>query len=196
MSLYLLGASGHAKVVLDIAEKAGIKVEGLYDSDHYITELKLHEVRHTSEITDSDELIISIGDNHTRKVLTQKFKKNRYGLLVHPTAIVNSDVSFGDGTVIMAGTVINSDSKIGNHCIINTAASVDHDCDIADYVHIAPNSTLCGGVDVGEGTLIGAGAVILPNIKIGSWVKIGAGSVVISDVENGQTVAGNPAKLL
>ncbi|MEM6735094.1 MAG: acetyltransferase [Bacteroidota bacterium] len=196
MSLHFIGASGHAKVILDIAEQAGIEVNGLYDKDENVTDLRGYTVRSEMHISASDELIISIGDNHIRKTLSHKFDKNRYGLLIHPMATVNSRVSLGGGTVVMAGTVINSDTVIGNHCIVNTAASVDHDCNIADYVHIAPNSTLCGGVDVGEGTLIGAGAVILPNIKIGSWVKIGAGSVVISDVETGQTVVGNPAKLL
>ena len=196
MSLYLIGASGHAKVILDIAEQGSVDVIGLYDKDENITELKGFRVRPEKYISNSDELIISIGDNHIRKKLSLKFKNNRYSLLVHPKAIVNSNVSFGNGTVVMAGTVINSDTKIGDHCIINTASSVDHDCSIADYVHIAPNSTLCGGVVIGEGTLIGAGAVILPNIKIGSWAKIGAGSVVTGDVAAGQTVVGNPAKVV
>ena len=195
MSLHLIGASGHAKVILNIAEQAGIEVNGLYDKDKSITHLKEHIVRPETHISDSDELIISIGDNHIRKNLSLKFNKNRYGLLIHPKAVVDSSVFFGNGTVVMAGAIINNDAKIGDHCIINTAASVDHDCNIANYVHIAPNSTLCGGIVVGEGALIGAGAVILPNIKIGSWAKIGAGSVVISDVEAGQTVVGNPGKV-
>ncbi|MEM9679093.1 MAG: acetyltransferase, partial [Bacteroidota bacterium] len=117
MSLHFIGASGHAKVILDIAEQAGMEVNGLYDKDENITDLRGYTVRSEIHISASDELIISIGDNRIRKTLSHKFDKNRYGLLIHPMATVNSRVSLGHGTVVMAGTVINSDTVIGNHCI-------------------------------------------------------------------------------
>lgn len=196
MSYHLLGASGHAKVIMDIAQLCHITIVGLYDKDEEIIELKGLKVSPESLVRPTDSLLISIGNNKIRKELSEKFSSNSFFSLRHPSTIIDNMVEIGVGSVIMAGVVINSDTKIGRHCIINTSASVDHDCAIGDFVHVAPNATLCGGISIGEGTLVGAGAVILPNIEVGNWVKIGGGSVITRNVADGQTVVGNPARVM
>lgn len=82
-------------------------------------------------------LIISIGNNHTRKKIAGKFPV-RYNIAKDPAAIIAATVRIGEGTVIMQNAVIQACTQIGKHCIINTAASIDHNCIIEDYVHISP----------------------------------------------------------
>lgn len=48
---------------------------------------------------------------------------------------------------------------------------------------------------IGRGAIIGSNATLFP-INIGENAVIGAGAVVTKDVPAGQTVVGNPAKLL
>ena len=195
--MILYGASGHAKVIIDILEKSKEKVTLLVDKDPGIKELMGYPVVHESEFhfDGTEELIISIGDNHIRKKLAEKLGCD-FGWAIHPTAILGDDVSIGKGTVVMAGTVINSSAVIGDHVIVNTCASIDHDCVVGDYAHVSPHATLCGTVNVGEGTQVGAGATVIPNINIGKWVVIGAGTVVIADVPDYAVVVGNPGKVI
>ncbi|MEQ8924200.1 MAG: acetyltransferase [Fulvivirga sp.] len=193
--MYLIGASGHAKVVIDILEKCNVQVLGAFDDDPSKTSIMSIPVLGVTQESNgtSSPCIITIGNNKIRKNLSAKLNIS-YSKAVHPSAIISKGVEIELGTVIMASAVVNADTKIGRHVIVNTSASIDHDCVIGDYVHIAPNATLTGGVKVGEGAFIGAGAVILPGIMIGEWAIIGAGAVVKNNVLSNAKVVGIPAK--
>lgn len=196
--MFLFGASGHAKVVIEIAESLNLTIEGLFDDNKSIKSLLNYTVSHSGLINSylSKEFLISIGNNRIRKEICNKFKFNFIKSLIHPRACLSSRSIIDYGTVIMGNSIINSGSRIGKHVIINTSASIDHDCIISDFVHISPNATLTGGISVGEGTHIGAGATIIPNLKIGSWSTIGAGAVVIRDVPDNAVVVGNPGRVI
>ncbi len=193
MNLY--GASGHAKVIIDILKRSNIEISKIYDDDINIKKILGFDVTSLKKLDNNDLFIISIGNNKIRKSISQKLNAE-YGKAIHPGSIIDPTVTIQDGTVVMAGTVINSSVEIGKHCIINTSASIDHDCILENFVHISPNATLCGGVKVGEGTQIGAGAVIIPGVIVGKWCTIGAGAVIIKDVPNGVTVVGNPGRIV
>ena len=195
--MILFGASGHAKVVIDILEKLNVQIEYLVDANSEIDNLMGYEVIHDSkyEAKTKDQLIICIGNNQIRRKLVTQLS-SQFGRAIHPSARLSNAASVGEGSVVMALSVINSSTSVGNHCIINTSASVDHDCLLEDYVHISPNATLCGNVKVGEGTQIGAGATVLPNINIGKWSMIGAGAIIVNDVPDYATVVGNPGKVI
>jgi len=188
--MYLFGASGHGKVIIENLLSQGLSVDGIFDDNFTKKELLGYEVFHASEITEDimiSEFVISIGDNEIRSKIAERLK-GKYGNAIHNTAIISETLKMGVGNAIMAGAIINADTSIGNHIIINTSASIDHDCQLDNFIHIAPNATLCGGVKVGEKTLIGAGAVVLPNITIGTQCTIGAGAVVAKDVPDGATM--------
>ena len=197
--MYLFGASGHAKVIIDSLKASGKQVSGLFDDNPDVKELLEYNVfgPFTQIRLGDEELIISVGVNHVRKKIVDKLPVNiRYGNAIHPSAIISAYAALGEGTVVMQGAVIQSSVSIGKHCIINTTASVDHDCLLEDYVHISPNATLCGAVSVGEGSQVGAGAVVIPGIKIGKWSLVAAGAVVMKDVPDNVLVLGNPARVV
>ena len=190
--MYLYGASGHAKVIIDILMELGASVDALFDDDSSINELMSIPVKH--EWHGESPLIVSIGNNYTRKQIVDRLNCE-FASITHPTAVVSPKSSVGIGTVIMQGAIVQSGAKIGKHCILNTGASVDHECVIEDFVHVSPQATLCGNVHVGEGAWIGAAAVVIPGVKIGKWSTIGAGSVVVSDVPDGAVAYGNPCRI-
>ncbi len=195
--MYLFGASGHGKVIVDILLSNNVQVIGFYDEDEAKKELwGIPVIGKTRDFkSNNTNCIVAIGDNATRKKVVDLISAN-FGQAIHRSAIVGSHVQIGAGTVIMPGAVINADTKVGEHVVINTSASVDHDCKIDDFVHIAPNSSICGGVNIGEGTLIGAGATIIPLINIGKWCVIGAGTVITKDIPDYSVVVGNPGKII
>lgn len=190
-TINLFGASGHAKVIMDIIEAQGDNVGVLYDDMPHYTSIHKKKVLDPQNTNVVGPIIVSIGANKLRKSVTDRFNIP-YAQAIHPNSIVSSKASIGDGSVVMPGAIIQSDTTIGNHCIINTAASIDHECKIGDYVHISPHATLCGNVHIGDGTWIGAGTTIIPGIKIGRWCTVGAGSVVLKDIPDGAIAYGNP----
>ena len=194
--IYLYGAGGHAKVIAGILECCSKNVAGIFDDDPEKTIWDFTNLKFPGPFNFLlDELIVSIGNNLTRKKIADMINANYY-TAIHPSAIISSYSAIKEGSVVMGGALINADSHIGKHCIINSHASIDHDCILEDYVHVSPNATLCGGIFVGECTSIGAGAVIIPNKHIGYNVTIGAGAVVISDIADNSIVVGNPARII
>ena len=193
-TINLFGASGHAKVIMDIISAQGDYVGCLYDDAPRFTEIHGVPVYKTIDVNISGPLIISIGSNNIRKMIAERYPIE-YAKAIHPLATVSPSAMVEEGSVVMQGAIIQSDAHIGRHCIINTGASVDHECQISDYVHISPHATLCGNVHVGESSWIGAGTTVIPGVKIGRGCIIGAGSVVIRDIPDGATAYGNPCKI-
>lgn len=192
--MYLYGASGHAKVVMDILVASGEPVYGLVDDNPEVNELAGYQVYHQFE--GFSPFIVSIGSNAIRKKVVEKLGNTSYGKAIHPSAILSPSALVNEGTVVMQGAIIQADTRIGRHCIINTGASVDHECVIGDFAHISPHSTLCGNVHVGEGSWIGAGTTVIPGVKIGKWCVVGAGSVVAKDIPDGVLAVGNRCKII
>ena len=198
--MYLFGASGHGKVVIDIV-KSSIKdfeIEAVYDDNPKVKTIADLPVFKT-DVTILDDIsllwLISVGNNKFRKIVSEKIK-GKFLQAIHHRAVIGMSSEIGEGTVVMANAVINSNAKIGKHCVINSGAIVEHDCVIDDFSHISPNSALAGGVIIGEGTHIGIGACVIQGIKIGKWCTIGAGTVVIKDIPDGATVVGNPGRII
>ena len=195
--MYLYGASGHAKVIIEILENSGIQVDGLFDDNPEIKELFNYPCTlFDRTLMKINRIIVSIGDNKTRKSIVDKIGKLGFGVAVDVKSSVSRRALIGAGTVIMPGATINSGTNIGEHVIINTNACVDHDCILENFVHVSPGSSISGGVFIGEGTHIGTGASVIQNIKIGKWSIIGAGCIVVKDVPDFVVVVGNPGKVI
>ena len=191
--MYLFGASGHAKVILDILEQLGEKIDGVMDDNKSLEDFM--GAPFMLEKEEISPLFISIGSNDLRKAVAERLEKKHnvvFGTIIHPSAIVSKRAVVGVGTVVMPTSVVQTGSVVGKHCIINTGAILEHECVVEDYAHISPNATLCGNVTVGEGSWIGAGATIIQGVKIGKWCIIGAGSVVTKDIPDGYVAYGVP----
>ena len=195
-SLIIIGASGHGKVVADIAKLVGYADIIFLDNNTEIKECAGYPILGSdARLKDFEgDVFIAVGASKARKTLMERYADRTYPTLVHPNAVIAEGVTIGDGSVVMAGAIINPSSIIGRGCIVNTSSSIDHDCVVGDYSHIAVGAHLCGTVEVGENCWIGAGAVVSNNIAIESDATIGAGAVVIRDVKEKSTVVGNPAK--
>lgn len=190
--LIIIGASGHGKVVADIALLNGYHSIHFLDDDESIKECGGFPVVGKSSdalLMDGDK-IVAIGNSEIRQRIQAELDPVT---LIHPNAVIGRNVQIGKGTVIMAGVIINPDTKIGNGCIINTGSSVDHDCELGDYVHISVGAHICGGVSIGEKTWIGAGAIVNNYHSICGGCMIGSGSVVVKDIIDAGTYIGVPA---
>ncbi len=205
----IVGSSGHAKVVIDIFEKAGeYEILGLIDSFRPAGEKTCGYkilgsegiapilLRETPEV----EFFVAIGENFSRAEIIRKLEeldpKIKFAKAVHPSAQIGRDVTIGRGSAVMAGAVINAGANIGDFAIINTKASLDHDCELGEYSSVAPGATLGGNVKVGEYSAVSIGATVLQKTAIGEHSVIGAGAVLTKDCGSQEILYGIPAKFV
>jgi sugar O-acyltransferase (sialic acid O-acetyltransferase NeuD family) len=196
--LFILGAGGHAKVVISTARAAGYGALACRDDAPGAVGRLVLGVPITgglAEILDDPAAlaVLAIGGNRARARLAAG-ARCQFVTLVHPRATVDPSAALGEGTVVFAGAVIQPDARLGRQVIVNTAASIDHDCVIGDHAHLAPGVHLCGGVEVGEGALLGVGVSAIPLVRIGAWTTVGAGAAVVRDLPADVTAAGVPAR--
>lgn len=195
MRVIVIGAGGHAKVVVDAIEAAGDEVMAVVDETGHAESLLSYTVSAQAP-ADADGFVIAIGHNALRKARFEHY--NALGIapvpVVHPSATIAEGVVIGAGSVVFAGVVVNRDARIGENVILNTGCTVDHDCVIGDHAHIAPGANLCGAVTIGEGALVGVGACAVPGTSIGAWATVGAGAAVVDAIPDGVTAVGVPAR--
>lgn len=191
--LIIVGASGHGKVIADMALRNGYTDIVFLDDNPDIRECAgFPVIGRTADITKLDgDKIVAIGNPVVRERIQSTIQTVT---LVHPDAAISRRVTLGEGTVVMAGAVVNSDAVIGKGCIINTGASVDHDCKLANFVHISVGAHVAGTCRIGQRTWIGVGATVSNNITVCGDCMIGAGSVVVRDIVEPGTYVGCPAK--
>lgn len=207
LPIILLGAGGHAKVVLDMLRQLKRSVLGVCDptlddidattwrglpvlgDDSVVFTYRSTEVQLANGIG-------SLPDSNLRHYLHENFtaKGYHFSTLIHPMALIGDGVILGQGAQVMAGAIIQTDTQVGDNVIINTGARIDHDCRLGDHVHVAPGAILSGGVNVGDYCQIGAGAALIQNVTLGRTVIIGAGTTVLSDVPTGHLQTGQPPR--
>ncbi|PYV16464.1 MAG: transferase [Acidobacteria bacterium] len=196
---YVIGAGGHAKVVIVTLKEAGYTVKAAFDDDSQkwgkdLLGIPVVGPPSQLESLSDPQAVIALGENTLRKTFAGRFRHVKWLTAVHRTAYVHPTVELGPGTVVFAGAVVQPDARIGSHCIINTCATIDHDCVLKDFVHIAPGVNLAGGVLLEEGVFIGIGSAIIPQASVGGWTVVGAGGVVDGDLAAQLLAVGVPAR--
>ena len=204
----VIGAGGHANVVIDTLKRCDMDILGALDSDasrHGTSILGIPILGGDDIVTTHEPKNIllangigSTSDITNRRKVFERFRKQDYVFtaLTHPSAIIAEDVVIGEGSQIMAGVVIQPGTRIGMNCIINTRASVDHDCTLGNHIHIAPGAVLSGNVVIANNVHVGTGASVIHGMKIGQQSIIGAGAAVVKSVGANETVTGVPAKAI
>jgi len=208
--IIVLGAGGHASVVVDLLLATGREVIAAVEpavpsSGRSLLSVPVHSESIVSEHTpDRVDLALGVGMPTTgpigglsaRRALAERFRVRgyRFPVLLHPSAVVSPYATVGDGAQVMAGAVVQPGARVGAFAIVNTRASVDHDCRLGEGCHIAPGGTLGGNVQIGEETLVGIGAKVRQGIAIGRRALIGGGAMVACDIPDGECWTGVPAR--
>ncbi len=205
--ILVLGAGGHASVVLDVLKELGLTASGCIapsapapgwpqevpwlGDDACLNELAIKGSR----------LVNGVGSGENNSLRSEVFKRAaalgfEFLSVRHPASIIASNATVGEGGQVMAGAILQTGAQLGANVLINSGAIVEHHANISDHVHIAPGAVLSGNVSIGEGAHVGAGAVVRQGSRVGAGAIVGAGAVVVSDVPSGACYVGNPARAL
>jgi UDP-perosamine 4-acetyltransferase len=203
----IVGASGHARVCLDILSALGRTVLGFCDDNPALKGVFIDGYPVLGEINAAAarfrnrevDFFVAVGNNRHRHELVNSLKLHGISpaaTIIHPSAIISPRVTLGSGNFIGPGVIINTGAIIKNYAIINTGATLDHDNLIQNFAQISPGCNLAGNVTVEEFAFLGTGAVIIPHRTIGAHAVIGAGAVVTRDIPPGSTAVGVPARVI
>ena len=124
----------------------------------------------------------------------------------------------GDGTRIGSFVEIQKGARVGSNCKISSHTFICEGVTIEDEVFIGhgvifindkyPRATNANGTlqteaewqvlptVIKRAASVGSGATIICGVTIGERAIVGAGALVTKDVQAGETVAGNPARVL
>lgn len=205
----IIGGGGHTRVLIGMLHAAGAELRGIITGDTNLLGEEIHGVpvlgleKDFTLRPDEVTLVNGVGNTASLKgaglgVRADIYKRYRalgfdFLPVISPQAMLQSDITLGEGVQVMPGAVVQPGAMLGENVIINTRASVDHDVVLSPHAHIAPGAILCGNVLVGEQSHIGAGAVIIQGISIGARVVIGAGAIITRNIADGAVVLPAPS---
>jgi sugar O-acyltransferase (sialic acid O-acetyltransferase NeuD family) len=203
--IVIIGAGGFGREVAWLIEDINKvnnewNIIGFVDDNEDIQgkEINGYKVVGNIEWLKSQELNVvnAIGDPIVKKRIMERIKdsKNSYPILIHPSVIYSNRVSFGEGSIICAGSIITVNIEIGKHVIINLDCTIGHDAILGDFTTVLPSVNVSGFVRTGECVNIGTGSAIIQGVTIGANTVIGAGAVVVKELPSNCTAVGAPAK--
>ena len=190
----ILGAGGHAQVLISILRRMGRRVVGIscvppfrhddvlgipiIGGDDKIAKWSPEEIDLVNGIG------ITAAGQSARHVSADKMRSlgYRYVQVIDPSAVIVPEALVAEGVQVMAGAIIQAGTMIGRDSIVNTGAQVDHDCVVGEGSHLCPGSILTGNVRIGSETVVGAGSIIIPGIEVGDRQIVKAGSIVTSNI--------------
>ena len=194
----ILGAGGHAKVIIDILSQRKTKILGvasLNNSKKVNYDYKIFSDEEVIANFDSQEVNLvnglgSLPNDNKRYELSKKYLDFgfKFITIIHTSSIISKDTDILDGAQIMAGAIIGPGSKVGEGTIVNSQSSIDHDCEIENYSHICPGVVCSGNVRIGSFVHISTGVSIINNINIGDNSIIYPGVTLLKDVPKNSIV--------
>lgn len=196
----VLGAGGHAAVVIDILRQLNCTVLGLVAKEQpkanpVFEGLTLYSSDDDVLSFDKDSILLvnaigSLPGQEIRFKVHHKFKQLGYHFMtvVSPQAIVSDYATLSEGVQVMPGTIVNVNAFIGEGTILNTGSIIEHDCVIGKHNHIAPGAVLSGSVVTGDYVHIATGAKVIQGIQIGERALVGAGATVTKNLESNKTL--------
>lgn len=206
----ILGAGGFAREVLDVFDAVNA-VRPSFDVLGYIVDTEFFEegkiVNDKPVLGDFNWLkdkpsikpICGVGAPETRYRMIREAQQagiENFCTIVHPSVIMTSWITLGQGSVITAGCILTNQIQIGSHVHINLDCTIGHDAILQDYVTLAPGVHVSGKVILEQGSYVGTGVNIIEGKNIGAWSIIGAGSTIVRDIPRDTTAVGIPAQVI
>ena len=196
----VLGAGGHASVLVDMLRQLDIDILGIVSKEKPSENGIFSGIpwyKNDEDVLNFEKstvlLVNGIGSmpgNEIRYKVHSKFKQLGYGFysVISPKAIVSSYITLAEGIQIMPGCIVNTNVSVGEATILNSGAIIEHDCTIGKHNHIAPGAVLSGSVITEDFVHIGTGAQVIQGMCIGERTLVGAGATVTRNLDSNKTL--------
>lgn len=207
--LVVVGAGGFGRETLDVAEAVNDAssdppwhIVGVVDdapSNVNLDRLRTRGVPYLGTLDDIPEgarLALSIGSPRTRRELDRTLRQRgfEFATLVHPSALLGTRLSLGNGSIVCGGVSVGTNVTLGRQVHLNPCAVIGHDVILGHFVSVNPNATVSGDCEIDDVVLVGAASLILQGVRVASAATVGGAACVVRDVSTGSTVKGIPAR--
>jgi acetyltransferase-like isoleucine patch superfamily enzyme len=78
---------------------------------------------------------------------------------IHPTAIIEDDVTLGEGTSVWDNAHIRHGARLGEQCLVGGKSLIAYDVAIGNRVKINSAAYICNAVTIEDGVMISAGVI-------------------------------------
>lgn len=198
-TLVMLGAGGHAKVLLSILQQQGRTVAAVCapqqpDSALFDTIGYLASDDEVLKFSPQQVMLVNgigaLPGQTLRRSLYEHFSALgfQFASVIADSAIIANSALLGPGVQVLPGAIINADAQLSANVLINSGAIIEHDCVVKAHSVVSPGAVLCGGVSCDERSYIGAGATVIQGLTIGKNVLVGAGSTVVCNLLDNQRI--------
>lgn len=197
--LVMLGAGGHAKVLLSLLQQQGIAVAAVCAPQRPAS-ARFNAIPYLASDDDvlrfkpQDVMLVNgigaLPGQSLRRTVFERFSALGYQFfsVIASSAIVDSGAQLAQGVQVLPGAIINTDAILHANVLINSGAIIEHDCELYAHTVVSPGAILCGGVKCGENSYIGAGATVIQSQIIGENALVGAGSTVVCNLLDNQKI--------
>jgi sugar O-acyltransferase (sialic acid O-acetyltransferase NeuD family) len=199
-SLVIVGTGGQAANIANIAIDSKIIIDSFIDEIVYKNEYLGYKVYDSFDhIKDLSKFnfALAIGENFNRQhlflKLAEKFPDMNFPFIKHPSSIVSSLASLGQGAILMPNTIVGANSKVGNFCILGNQSCLGHDSIMSNFSSLGPGSITGGSVVIGERSVISMKASIKQGIKVEDDSVLGASSYLDKNLPKNIVAYGIPA---
>ena len=164
--IVIIGAGGHGKVVCDaILAQSEYVLNGFVDSSLEVGAKVINGYQVIANQKDLqllksqvDFFIVAIGNNRIREQVYAYAKTFlQPAIVIHPSAVIGSNVKIGVGTVVLANAVINAEVQIGENVIVNARTVVDHNCVVGKNIHLSIGTMVGSNSTIKDGYLSAIG---------------------------------------
>jgi sugar O-acyltransferase (sialic acid O-acetyltransferase NeuD family) len=202
--LIIVGAGGFGREVAWLATEATqpYRVVGFLDDAQDIPPFQLGgfpllgTIDRWSEYANS-QFIVAIGSPRVRVEVVRRMLATGqpvFASLIHKRASVGPRCSFGEGSIIAAGSILTTDISVGDHSIINIGCTIGHDVSMGNFNTLAPQVAVSGCVTTSAGVEVGTSASIRQGLTLASGAMLGMGSVLTKRIQTSDLCFGVPAK--
>ncbi len=108
--------------------------------------------------------------------------------IIHPSAVIGSNVALGEGNVIMAFCHIGACAALGNNNFLSAYCSIEHHATMGNHCSFGPAVVTSSRVQFGDRVRCGTGIFVEPKLSIGSDAIIGSGCIIREDIPEATTL--------
>jgi sugar O-acyltransferase (sialic acid O-acetyltransferase NeuD family) len=194
--IYLLGTGPLAEELWAVAQDAGVPVAAFVENLDPAKPggmLLGCPVIWVDDLPAGVECLCALSTTRREQYVAQVAARAIFPNLVHPSAVLLSGTTLGEGTVISAGVIVAAHSALGRHVFCNRGVRIGHHTRVGDFATLQPGVNVAGLITVGRAAYIGMGALVTERLTVGEGATVAAGAVVLQDVPPHTMVAGSPA---
>ncbi|MBK8048117.1 MAG: bifunctional N-acetylglucosamine-1-phosphate uridyltransferase/glucosamine-1-phosphate acetyltransferase [Anaerolineales bacterium] len=155
---------------------AGVPVLGAIDLSWAVDQ-------HAAGLFDAAVISISTSIPFRERIFDEwKSRGIPFANVIHPSAVVGMNVTWGEGNVVMALCHFGACATVGDNNFLSAYCSIEHHCVLGNHCSFGPSVVTSSRVRFGDRVRCGTGIYIEPGVTIGADSIIASGLAIWQNI--------------